>query len=40
MRTSGFQSDPLAATVQTRSIGLAKLNVTKNEKAVDKELFA
>ena len=30
MRISGYQADPLAATMQTRSIGLAKLQVDKN----------
>ena len=40
MKISGYQADPLAATMQTRSIGLAKLNVNKNQRAIDKELFS
>lgn len=39
MKTSAYQSDPLAATMHTRSIGLAKLSASKLERAVDKELF-
>ena len=39
MRISGYQADPMAATMHTRSIGLAKLNVNKNQKAQDRDLF-
>jgi len=40
MRISGYQADPMAATMQTRSIGLAKLNVSKNQKNHDRDLFS
>ena len=39
MRLSNYQADPLAATMQTRSIGLANLNVTKNQVKQDKDLY-
>ena len=29
MRLSGYQADPIAATMNTRSMGLAKINPTK-----------
>ena len=29
MRQSGYQNDPLAATMKTRSMGLSKINPTK-----------
>ena len=29
MRLSGYQADPIAATMNTRSLGLSKINVTK-----------
>ena len=40
MRLSNYQADPLAATMQTRSLGLSKLSVTKDQIAHDKELFS
>lgn len=40
MRMSNYQSDPLAATMQTRSLGLSKLNVTKDQIAQDKDLYS
>ena len=39
MRLSGYQADPLAATMHTRSLGLSKINVTKGQIKQDKELF-
>ena len=38
MRLSNYQSDPLAATMKSRSIGLSGVNVTKQAIAKDKEL--
>ena len=39
MRLSGYQNDPLAATMNTRSMGLAKVSVNKEQVAHDKQLF-
>ena len=36
---SGYQSDPLAATLNQRSIGLSKLNVTQKQIDDDNHLF-
>lgn len=39
MRLSNYQNDPLAATMGTRSLGLAKLNVSKKQVEEDNRLF-
>ena len=39
MRLSNYQADPLAATMNTRSLGLSKIKVTKQQIDQDKELF-
>ena len=39
MRLSNYQADPLAATMNTRSLGLSKINVTKQQIQQYKELF-
>ena len=36
---SGYQADPLAATLNQRSIGLSKLNVTQKQIDDDNHLF-
>ena len=40
MRQANYQADPLAATMNTRSLGLSKINVTKEQLAQDKELYS
>ena len=40
MRQANYQADPLAATMNTRSLGLSKINVTKQQLAEDKELYS
>ena len=40
MRLSGYQNDPLAATMNTRSMGLTKVSVNKEQVAHDKQLFS
>lgn len=40
IKMSNYQSDPLAATVQNRTLGLAKINVTKDQVKQDKDLFS
>lgn len=39
MRQACYQADPLAATMNTRSLGLSKVNVTKEQLAHDKDLY-
>ena len=39
MRLAGYQADPLAATMNTRSLGLSKINVSKDQIAIDKDLY-
>lgn len=39
IKMSNYQADPLAATIQNRTIGLSKLNVTKEQIEADKNLF-
>lgn len=39
MRLSNYQADPISATMHTRSLGLSKINVTKQQLEQDKELF-
>lgn len=39
VRLSNYQNDPMAATLGSRSLGLAKLNVTKEQLEKDRELI-
>ena len=40
MRHTGYQSDPLAATMNTRSMGLGRVNPTRDQLIHDKALYA
>ena len=37
---SNYQSDPVAATIHNRTLGLSKINVTKNQIKLEKDLFS
>jgi len=36
---SGYQSNPMAATLDGRTLGLSKMRITKKQKAADAKLF-
>lgn len=40
IKMSNYQADPLAATLHTRTLGLAKVHVTPDQIKQDKDLFS
>lgn len=40
IKMSNYQADPVAATIHNRTLGLSKINVTKNQIKLEKDLFS
>lgn len=40
IKMSNYQSDPMASTIHNRTLGLAKLNVTRDQIKQEKDLFS